>query len=1188
MMRKSRRSKLDVSTGPFSGSGAVVAILLLLLVQTDLFALSPSKMITQYSHQSWTARQGLPQSSVRALLQTRDGYIWMGTGAGLVRFDGVRFTVFDKTNTPGLRDDDIRALAEDRHGNLWIGTYGGGLTRMRGSESAFFGKESGLRSEMIRSLFVDRSGTLWIATFGGGLSRYQAGRFVTLTKADGLADDQVKGIAEEPSGALWVGSYNGGVSRMSNGKIKTYTTADGLPSMIVFDILVSRSGAVWFATYGGGIARLENERFTVLSKAEGLADDRTLSLEEDRDGNLWIGLYGKGIQRLTKGTFDHFTTDHGLTGTLVFDLMEDQEGNLWIATFNGGLNQLRDGKFTAFTTSEGLSGNTVFSVSPAANGGVWVTIEGSGINRITNGKVDRVYTTKDGLSSDNAVTVLEDRRGDVWIGTFDGNLHRLQNEKLLTYTKADGLGADAVWSLYEDPDGVIWMGTRGGGVSWYDGKTFSTLTEATGLAGDNVRAILRDKSGATWIGTDTGISRMIGKRLEKITKSNGLPSDAIIAFHEDTDGVMWIGTRGGGLARWDKGKIFNYSRRNGLPDDAIFRILEDESGYLWMSTLRGVFRIPRKELNEFAAGDRQAYTGTLYDESDGMEDSQCSGGAQPAGAKAADGRLWFPTVKGVVVVNPAGTSRDSVPPPVYIEGLVVDRVVYPLGSTALPAGSRNVEIRYTAPSFRAPEKVRFAYRLEGFDQDWTDAGSRRAAYYTALPPGDYKFQVQAFNSDNVASQRPATTSFEIGRLFYQTAWFYLLAAALLLLFTYLIIRGRLKVIRAEAQARSAELERSLIEAQKMEALGQMASGIAHDFNNTMMTALPWADILAAKYEREPLVQKASQHIREAVLRASGVTRQLLDFAQPKRPEKSAVDLVALLRDHLRLIRPSISPEIEIDLNARGSDLIVHADPAQLQQIVLNLSLNAKDAMPRGGKLQFEVRRINRREIDEWGIDLPDAVVLCVSDSGTGIDENNRLRVFDPFFTTKELGRASGLGLAVVHRIVEEHGGKIILAPQQPGGTTFYIVLPAFYPGSDAAAQAPAVEGRSSGKLERLQIVMIDDECDLAEGVKMLLEMEGAAVTLYPSGIAALAAIDFGLRPDLVILDLGMPEMTGDEVHAELRRRMPRLPIIISSGYGDRARLDPLLADGYTRFKQKPYPFEELEEEIVKSLQFASR
>lgn len=1180
-MVRSRRNSSRHRRGRLPRSSHLLPLLLLLAITVPLFALSPSKALTQYSHQAWTARQGLPQNSVRAILQTRDGYIWLATGAGLVRFDGVRFTVFDKTNTPAIRDDDVRALAEDHEGNLWIGTYSGGLTRMNRSGFTFYGEEeSGLPSEMIRGLHVDRSGNLWIATFGGGLSRFRDGEFRTLTMADGLADDKVKPIIEDRAGALWAGTYAGGVSRIDGEEITNFTTDDGLPAMFVLDILEDSNGAIWFATYGGGIARFEDGRFTVLSVDEGLADSRVVALEEDRDGNLWIGLYGGGVQRLTDGEFAGFTPADGLTGDLVFDLMEDREGSLWIGAFNGGLDQLRDEPFTTFTSREGLTGDIVFSVSAARNGGVWVGMEGGGVNRLREGEVEAIYTTSQGLSSDNVVAVLEDRRGDVWIGTFDARLHRLRGGQPSNDTAVDEIGDHHVWCIYEDADGVIWLGTRAGGVIRYDGRDFSTLTSADGLVGDAVRAVHEDRLGVIWIGTDSGVSRLVGERIENITRADGLPTDAIVAFHEDADGVIWIGTRGGGVSRWENGEIFTFSRSNGLPDDSIFRILEDEQGNLWMSSLRGVFRVSREELNEFAAGARDEFDSTLYDTADGIKDSQTSGGSQPAGAKAGDGSLWFPTVKGVVRVDPENMPENDVPPPVYIEQLIVDREVYPLGETTLPAGSRNVEIHYTAPSFQAPEKMRFLYRLEGFDPEWVDAGPRRVAYYTNLPPGSYSFSVQAFNSDNVASERVASASFEIGRLFYQSLWFYLLIAAVLATFAALIVRGRLRVIRAEADARAANLERSLIESQKMEALGQMASGIAHDFNNSMMTALPWAEVLADKYADVPLVQKAAQNIRDSVIRARSVTRQLLDFAQPKKPQKRGFDLVELMENHLQLIRPSLSPEIEIDLNARGTDLHVYADPDQIQQAVLNLSLNARDAMARGGTLQFEVRRITRREMEEWNVDLADAVVLSVSDTGVGIEESRRLHVFDPFFTTKELGKGTGLGLAVVHRIIDEHGGKIILGPPRKGGTTFYIVLPAYHTGP-AKVRQEHPEPRAHGTLEGLRLMIIDDEIDLAEGVRMMLEMDGAEVVLHGSGKEALAEIDAGLQPDLIILDLGMPVMTGDEVHAEVRKRFPLLPIIISSGYGDRARLDPLLADGHTRFKQKPYPLDELVDEIVR-------
>lgn len=1163
-------------------SSARLAIAMFLTC-SPVLALSPHKAVTQYSHTAWSEREGLPTNGVRTLLQSRKGFIWIGTSTGLARFDGVNFVAYDESNVPLMHDEDIRALEEGPDGSLWIGTFSGGLLRMHDGRFTHYGKSDGLASEMIRDLDFDRAGNLWIATYGGGLARFRDGRFTTITKKDGLADDHIKAVLDDRQGNVWAGSFTGGVSRIDPaGKITNFAKQDGLSANFILDIEEARDGVLWFATYGGGLARLENGKFTAIQKRDGLADDRLTSVHEDRHGNVWIGTYAAGLQRLTAGRITTLTADEGLSGDLIFDLMEDREGNLWIATYNGGIDQLRDGIFTSFTEAEGLSGVLAWSITEDASRAIWVGVEGGGVTRLGSEGNATVYRAADGLASDNVVAVLADSRGNVWMGTFEAGLTRFRDGQFNTLTKEDGLSSDFIYSLYEDRQRRLWIGTRGGGVMRYDGSRFETWTKANGLVDDRVRAIHQSRSGAMWFATDGGISVLENGRFTNYAGADELSTDAILSFHEDVDGVIWIATRGGGVMRWENGRFFTFRRAHGLPDETFFRILEDERGNLWMSSLRGVVEVRRSEMNDVAAGRIRSIQPVLYGTEAGMKNSQCLGGSQPAGWRARDGKLWFPTANGVVSIDPRARPFSTLRPNVYVEALHADQTAFPLQNAVFPAGTRNVEIRYTSPTFTAPDNVRFLYRLENFDEGWIDAGTRRIAYYTNIPPGKYRFLVRAVNNDGVYGLETAAATFSLRAHFYRTPLFYFLLLTLLTLLLMAIIRFRVKLVRTAEQARTAELELSLLQAQKMEALGRMASGIAHDFNNTLMTALPWAEILGRKYPSDPFIQKVSDQIKQATQRASSVTRQLLDFAQPKRPERQTVELAQLVREQVEFIRPSIPPEIEIEVSTPAERLFVNADSSQLQQILLNLALNAKDAMRNGGTLTFEVRRPTAEEVAAVGGDVGDPVLLMVCDTGGGIDDATRSRIFDPFFTTKGVGKGTGLGLAVVHRLVEEHGGRIVAKSHDSRGTAFSILLP----GVSAPLKETSAPGESeesvSRRLDALKVMVVDDEENVSEGIRLFLESVGADVEVYDRGAAALAAIDGGSRPDVVVLDLGMPEMTGDQVHRELRRRQPTLPIVISSGYGDRERIDPLLTDGYTRFKQKPYPIEDLVAEIEKA------
>lgn len=375
--------------------------------------------------------------------------------------------------------------------------------------------------------------------------------------------------------------------------------------------------------------------------------------------------------------------------------------------------------------------------------------------------------------------------------------------------------------------------------------------------------------------------------------------------------------------------------------------------------------------------------------------------------------------------------------------------------------------------------------------------------------------------------------------------------------------------------RAQQLEQGLAHAQKMQSLGQMASGIAHDFNNTLMAALPWADLLRRKFPEDETIQKAASHVRNAVHRAREVTRQLLDFAQPRPPEIRRVDLAHLVRQQLKIIRPAFPPAIEIETELDSGDLFIDADPAQVGQALLNLALNARDALAQGGVIRIAVRGASPEEQQRWSVASPGWVSLSVTDNGSGMSRETLRRVFDPFFTTKDVGKGAGLGLAVVHRIIEQHRGGILIDSTLGTGTTVSLLFPAAgwaqQAESDAESAALPVGQRLRGK----RILVIDDEPEVVEGIAMLLEMEGARVAVSHRGAEALKLIDGGLLPDLIILDLGLPEMTGEEIHRQIRERLEDVPILIATGYGDQERIAPLTADPFTSFRQKPFELDEV-------------
>jgi PAS domain S-box-containing protein len=802
-------------------------ILMILFAPFFLYSLDPEKKISQYKLSVWGIEEGLPQSTIFSIIRTREGYICVGTEEGVVRFDGVHFKVYDKQNLDQISSQYIRPLHEDREGNLWIGTYGGGLICFEKGNNHMkeYTSAQGLGDNLVLALEEDAYGAMWIGT-SNGLNRLANGKFSLFTTTDGLSDNQVNTLCLGSEGHLWVGTQNG-LNRMNppgteKERFTVYTTASGLSHDRVNALYRDRSGELWIGTENGlnrinpvGIGTGGKEKFTVYTTASGLSNDNIKAICQDRDGNTWIGTYGGGLNRLSAidGKFTFFTKKDGLSGDTVLSILEDLEGGLWIGTYGGGINYLQNGKFLIYGAPEGLSVEGVRPIIEDRNGDMWFGTTGGGLNRFDSktGTFTEISVSK-GLSNDMVRSILEDKNGDLWVGTDGGGLNRLSFHKdgrtfdITLYTTANGLPDDNVRALYEDREGNLWIGTENGlcrrGPDPRN-DSFKIDSIRNGLSHHIIRNILQDREGYLWVGTDGGgVNRLdLSKKdgtfsVTHYTSKEGLSNDLIRDLYQDDQGALWIGTKEG-LNRLKSGKLTPITSRNGLYDNVIFRILEDRMGNFWMSCNKGIFRVPRKELDEFCDGKRERVSSVSYDQRDGMRSRECNGSATPSGWKSHDGRLWFPTIKGVVVIDPANIRINLLPPPIVIEEIDVGyrKIHFPLASLSsskekivFSPGTERFEIHYTGLSYSAPSKVRFKYKLEGYDNQWVDVGARRIAYYTKIPPGDYTFRVTACNNDGIWNETGSYVSFYLRPFFYQTWWFYIMCTLFTLFLTLFIYR----------------------------------------------------------------------------------------------------------------------------------------------------------------------------------------------------------------------------------------------------------------------------------------------------------------------------------------------------------------------------------------------------------------
>ena len=693
-------------------------------------SLDPGKAIRQYHQDLWTTDQGLPQNDVRSITQTSDGYIWAATEKGLVRFDGLNFSVFDASNTPGLSVSSISALFVDRTGDLLIGTHGGGVTRLHRHTFTPLSEKTSLPHAVVNAIAETSDSDIWIAT-GQGLDRLHQGQLTTYGVKEGLPDEEITSLAPGSDDALWIGTHKG-LARYWHNSFETFHVANGLADEYVKQLFYDDSDQLWIATNGGGLNRWREGVFNTVDMRAGLLSNALSSVYVDRAGTVWIGSFAGGIARITNGKLATYTSKEGLAADDVRCFFEDHDGNLWVGTGGGGLHRLSNSRlFTIYGVREGLSLGVTLGIFEDNAGDVWVGTNGGGLNRIHDDSVTTL-TTKDGLADNLVFAIAQTSNSDIWIGS-KGGLNRLRNGVLSLLTKQDGLPGGSVDALYVDRTDQLWVGGRLGLSVVRNGKA-ETFTIADGLSNNWVSTIDQTHDGAMWIGTvGGGLNRFADGKFQHYQTEQGLSSNVIDSIFEDADHVLWIGTDNAGLNRFKDGKFFSLTVKDGLPDNTINNIFSDDSGYLWFSSGKGVFRISRRQLDGYANKSISSLTITSYGTADGMKSTDCNGGFQPAGWKSHDGRLWIPTMEGVAVADPKKAGVGEPPPPVRLESALIDGLPVDLDSVvAAPPGRGQLEFHFSAPNFESPHKTIFKYKLEGFDREWVDAGNRRVAYYTNI------------------------------------------------------------------------------------------------------------------------------------------------------------------------------------------------------------------------------------------------------------------------------------------------------------------------------------------------------------------------------------------------------------------------------------------------------------------------
>lgn len=948
-------------------------------------ALTASTALNALGHQAWSTENGLPQNSVHQILQTRDGYLWIATEAGTASFDGIQFTIFNQENEPAFTSNDTCCLIEDRSGALWIGTADG-LVRYSEGKFRRYTVADGLPSPIVLSLILADDGSLLVST-SAGVAKYNGQGFTPL-----LASTSTLGLG--PSGDVLLATSTGLFS-YDHGHLRPFQVP-GLPAEPIEGLGSLTDGSTWIRT-----------RTSILLSSHGhvrgwhttreLPGTRVQSFLADSRGTLWVGT-DQGLVTISSDlTVDKARLEiQPVMGVAsILTLYEDREHNLWAGTDTTGLHILRQ---QSFRTISSLSPHAITAVTQTPDGAVWLGSKDEGLFRYKDGQI-RNLSTRNGLLSDIILALAPDRDDSLWIGTPDG-LNHLRGEKIESFTSADGLPDDFIRSLFVDEDETLWVGTRRGLAHRQNGR-FTVLSSANGLKSDLIGAMLRSSSNDLWIGTLDGLVRIRDGTPATFTRAQGLSGDVITSLFEDANHILWVGTKDGGLSR---SSTSGFSSINASDlSTGIDAIVEDARGYLWLTSSRGIVRVLVADLLACRAEPACTPRITAYGSSDGLPTQEISSSGHPGAWKTEDGQLWFATRKGIAIVNPIDLRENHTPPPVVIKRFTVDdKEDHSLGSEAvIPPGHSRYAFEYAGLSFFAPSKVHYRYILEGFDKQWTQAGSRRNAYYTNLPPRHYRFRVQASNEDGIWNDQGAEFSFVIRPPFYRTLWFLALATLLLAILIFAAYRIRVRVIRSQFEAILAE--RSRIAREIHDTLAQGFVGVSVQLELT-------AHLLAQSH-----VQEASQQVdRTRTLVREGLAdarRSIWDL----RADSTQATLPARLT---HLAEQSSTEHLKMKTEISGT---YRALTPSFENEVLRIAQEA---------LANVVRHSGATDV---GLNLryhPSELTLTISDNGRGFQADD--------ITLPAMGH---FGLQGMRERAAQIGGTLSVVSSPEGGTTVTLCAP---------------------------------------------------------------------------------------------------------------------------------------------------
>ena len=1006
-------------------------------------ALEPDKKITQYSLDTWSIENGLPSNSVLDVMNSSSGYMWFATFDGLVRFDGIEFRLFNEKTNPSFEATGTLSLFEDHHRNIWIGTNGKGLIKMTGNEFTTYFEPELLASNVFLDIVEDKEGLLWLATRSGVVT-FKDGNFLKVPDLASLDSTPVLDLFFDNSGALWIATTGKGLFKYFNGNVQQFTENDGLNNNSIRAIYQNNEGhMILGSNHGTNI--IKNGNVELFDIGEAYRHTIVNRIIQDNLGTYWVGT-DDGLVKIHDDKKEYLTKKEGIPDKTIQSITRDKEGSLWLGTYRGGIFRLKDGKFTNYGEQEGIP-NNIINVAHEEDHIIYVGTD-YGLGVINAGEI-RSYTLGETFGENRVRDITRDNKGRLWLATYAGLVNFENDGSFQRYSLESGLTSEKVRVLEVGPEGNLWIGTGKGLNILENGKV--RAYEKKGLANAFIMSIFKDSKDQVWVGTDgMGLFLINKDEITVFTTEEGLASDVTFQIAEDKNGLIWIGTNNG-ITVYDNQKFKSIDFKQGLISNSVFQILFDWNNEVWITTSMGLQHFDYENMFKVFNGESdQVENSNVFNNFEGMRSRQITGAS--IGTLCTNGTLLVPTLKGLTRIDPANLTLNKVTPPVLItEAFLNNKKINYEEKVVIPADIQNIEFHYTGLSLYAPDKVNFRYKLEPFDKEWNDVGTRRAAYYTNIPHGEYTFRVIAANNDGIWNEVGASIQVVKQAYFYQEAWFYGLVILIVALLGYLGYKIRVRSLKTmnlelsklvdertrDLAAKTEAIEKQTEELRQLNTIkDKLFSIISHDLKSPLNSLIAILKLLhAGSLKPEELTQLTAK-LESEVQSLSVLLTNLFSWAKTQMkgivPKPVRIDLQEVANENIKLIE-SDARKKGIVIQNEINGVSAYADIEMIRLVFRNLISNALKFTGEQGSIVINAKKNGK------------FVQVCVKDNGVGLSKEDAEKLFSEeehytmLGTSKEAG--TGLGLLLCKEFVDKNGGRIWVESEKNKGSEFLFELP---------------------------------------------------------------------------------------------------------------------------------------------------